>query len=51
MGLNPSPFGLSKIRVNQNPQHFDVHTNRLNGYVIDHRPSGDTIVRPEAVYG
>lgn len=32
-------------------QHFDVHTNRLNGYVIDHRPSGDTIVRPEAVYG
>ena len=32
-------------------QYFDVQTNRFNGYVVDHRPSGDTIVRPEAVYG
>ena len=32
-------------------QHFDVHINRLRDYVIDRRPSGHTIVRPEAVYG
>ncbi len=32
-------------------QHFDVHLNRLQSYVIDRRPSGDLIVRPEAVYG
>ncbi len=32
-------------------QHFDVHLNRFQSYVIDRRPSGDLIVRPEAVYG
>jgi hypothetical protein len=32
-------------------QHFDVQIHRFSGYVVDRRPSGDTIVRPEAVYG
>lgn len=32
-------------------QHLDVHTNRLSDYVVDRRPSGDVIIRPEAVYG
>lgn len=32
-------------------RHLDVNVNRLSGYVIDRRPSGDLIVRPEAVYG
>jgi hypothetical protein len=32
-------------------QHLDVHTNRLTAYVVDRRPSGDLIIRPEAVYG
>jgi hypothetical protein len=32
-------------------QHFDVHLNRFTSYVIDRRPSGDLIIRPEAVYG
>ena len=32
-------------------QHFDVQLNRFESYVIDRRPSGDLIVRPEAVYG
>lgn len=32
-------------------QHFDVHLNRFGSYVIDRRPSGDLIIRPEAVYG
>ncbi len=32
-------------------QHLDVKADRLNAYVVDRRPSGDIIVRPEAVYG
>jgi hypothetical protein len=32
-------------------QHFDVGLGRLESYVVDLRPSGDIIVRPEAVYG
>jgi hypothetical protein len=31
--------------------HLDVNQNRLEAYVIDRRPSGDLIVRPEAVFG
>ncbi|MFB2974297.1 hypothetical protein ACE1CD_35495 [Aerosakkonema sp. BLCC-F183] len=32
-------------------QHFDVSQDRLQSYIVDRRPSGDLIVRPEAVYG
>ncbi len=32
-------------------QHFDVKGDRFESYVLDRRPSGDLIVRPEAVYG
>ncbi len=32
-------------------RHLEISTNRLNSYVIDRRPSGDIILRPEAVYG
>lgn len=32
-------------------RHLDVGVYRLNDYVIDRRPSGDIIIRPEAVYG
>ncbi len=32
-------------------QHLDISQDRLNDYVIDRRPSGDVIIRPEAVYG
>jgi hypothetical protein len=32
-------------------RHLDVHVNRLAEYVVDRRPSGDLIIRPEAVYG
>ncbi|KST66152.1 hypothetical protein [Mastigocoleus testarum] len=32
-------------------QHFDVNLISFESYVIDRRPSGDLIVRPEAVYG
>lgn len=32
-------------------RHLDVSRDRLRAYVIDRRPSGDLIIRPEAVYG
>jgi hypothetical protein len=32
-------------------RHLDVAQNRLTEYVVDRRPSGDLVVRPEAVYG
>lgn len=31
--------------------YFDVNQDRLQFYVIDRRPSGNLIIRPEAVYG
>jgi predicted KAP-like P-loop ATPase len=36
---------------NQVARQLDVRVERLRGYVVDRRPSGDVIVRPEAVYG
>jgi len=32
-------------------QRFDVAPARFKNYVVDRRPSGTVIVRPEAVYG
>jgi hypothetical protein len=32
-------------------RHFEVGLDRFHDYVIDRGPSGDLIVRPEAVYG
>lgn len=32
-------------------QHFEVKGDRFQTYVVDRRPSGDLIIRPEAVYG
>ena len=32
-------------------QHFDIGRDRFQSYVVDRRPSGDLIIRPEAVYG
>ena len=30
---------------------FDVSPDRFDFYVIDHRPGGTVVVRPEAIYG
>lgn len=30
---------------------MDVEASRFSDYVVDRRPSGDIVVRPEAVYG
>jgi hypothetical protein len=44
--------GLNDIAVKEQfSRHLDVNANRLSAYVIDRRPSGDLIIRPEAVYG
>jgi hypothetical protein len=32
-------------------RHLDVALSRLDYYVVDRVPSGDVIIRPEAVYG
>jgi hypothetical protein len=32
-------------------RHLDLRLDALNGLVVDRRPSGDIVVRPEAVYG
>ncbi len=32
-------------------RHFEVEWVRFKDYVVDRGPSGDLIVRPEAVYG
>ncbi|MBW4472345.1 MAG: hypothetical protein KME45_18370 [Stenomitos rutilans HA7619-LM2] len=44
--------GMNDVAVKEQvSRHLDVNANRLSAYVVDRRPSGDVIVRPEAVYG
>lgn len=44
--------GMSDTTVKERlAQHFDVKRDRFEPYVIDRRPGGDLIIRPEAVYG
>ncbi len=31
--------------------YFDVDSSRFDFYVVDHRPNGHMVIRPEAVYG
>ncbi len=45
VGMND---GAVKERVSR---HLDVNIYRLSSYIVDRRPSGDLIIRPEAVYG
>ncbi|KOR38327.1 MULTISPECIES: hypothetical protein [Planktothricoides] len=49
LGISPN---MTEVAIKERlAQYFDLPINRFNDYVIDHRPSGDMIVRPEAVYG
>jgi hypothetical protein len=32
-------------------RHLEVGESQLDRYFVDRRPSGDVIIRPEAVYG
>ncbi len=44
--------GMNDVAVKERvARHLDVNSDRLSVYVIDRRPSGDLIIRPEAVYG
>lgn len=44
--------GMSDAAIKQRlARHFEVREDRFRDYVIDRGPSGDLIVRPEAVYG
>lgn len=43
---------MSDRQIKEQLSHYlDISSNRLQDYVIDRRPSGDLIIRPEAVYG
>lgn len=44
--------GMNDVAVKEHiARHLDVNSDRLSAYIIDRRPSGDLIIRPEAVYG
>ena len=44
--------GMSDAEIKERlARHFEVGLERFKSYVVDRGPSGDLIVRPEAVYG
>ncbi|MBD2597633.1 MAG: hypothetical protein KAF91_28965 [Nostoc sp. TH1S01] len=44
--------GMNDVTVKEQvARHLDINSDRLSAYIVDRRPSGDLIVRPEAVYG
>lgn len=43
---------MSEVEIKQRvARYFDASAQQLDFYVVDRTPSGDVIVRPEAVYG
>ena len=49
LGLNgQSPDVVVKARL---AHYFEIPVERFDACVIERRPNGDLIVRPEAVYG
>jgi hypothetical protein len=45
-------FGMTDAEIKERvARHLEVGLGRLENYVVDRRPNGDVIVRPEAVYG
>jgi len=44
--------GMADAEIKQRVAgHLEMGVGLLAGYVVDRRPNGDVIVRPEAVYG
>ena len=44
--------GMNDVAVKERvSRHLEVNANCLSTYIVDRRPSGDLIIRPEAVYG
>lgn len=45
-------LGMGDAEVKQRlAEYLEVHPDRLAAYIVDRRPTGDVIIRPEAVYG
>lgn len=43
---------MSDVAVKERvAHHLEIQSDRLSDYVVDRRPGGDLIIRPEAVYG
>ena len=44
--------GMSDAEIKERlARQFEVGRERLNSYIVHRGPSGDLIIRPEAVYG
>lgn len=44
--------GMNDVAVKERvSRHLDVNSDRLSTYIVERRPSGDLIIRPEAIYG
>ncbi len=48
--ITKEQIGLTAIKERL-AQYFEVPFNGFESYIIDHGPSGDLLIRPEAVYG
>ena len=45
-------FGMTDADIKERvARHLELGLGRLEDYVVDRRPNGVVIVRPEAVYG
>ncbi len=46
------PRSLTDVQIKERLARFlDVSPQRLQDYVVDRRPNGTLVLRPEAVYG
>ncbi|MDX1931550.1 MAG: hypothetical protein SFU56_02980 [Capsulimonadales bacterium] len=45
VGMNDADI---KARI---ARHLEIDVRRLDGYVVDRTPTGNIVLRPEAVYG
>lgn len=50
-GLNLNPQTSDTAIREGLARYLDIGVHRFNDYVVDRRPSGAVVVRPEAVYG
>ena len=54
--LNENTLGLGKMARDRQvleslARFLEIDTSRLQNHVVDRRPTGSVIVRPQAVYG
>ena len=51
LGLPPTPPLPDRTILDRLARRLEVSRKRLDNYVVDRRPSGVIVIRPEAVYG